>query len=321
MAKLVYCDSLDLSRSAKALKDGRLVAFPTETVYGLGADSSNEAAVARIYEVKGRPNTHPLILHVSSFTQVEELAIEIPEYAKELGETYWPGPLTLILKKNFKVRNFITGGQDTVAIRIPSQSCTLKLLKEFENLGGIGVAAPSANKFSRLSPTSASAVLAGIGEYLEPEDLIIDGGECEIGIESTIINCTGINPAILRPGAVTPKMISNKLGIILSKNPETDANHISFSGMFASHYTPTAKVFLNGEPKIGDGFIAFANVPTPPGVIRLLSPRTRKNYAKYLYSALRSADLKGIKNVYVVPPPNGGISEAIIDRLLKMQWK
>jgi L-threonylcarbamoyladenylate synthase len=319
MVKLISCSSPDLNRAAHALKDGRLVVFPTETVYGLGADSRNEMAVGRIYEVKGRPKTHPLIVHVSSFTQVEELAIEIPKYARELGKTYWPGPLTLILKKNSSVSNSLTGGQDTVAIRIPSHKCTLKLLKKFENLGGIGVAAPSANKFSCLSPTSATAVISGIGELLESRDLIIDGGECEIGLESTIINCTGVNPEILRPGAVTPKMISNKLGLNFLNKTRIESNQISFPGMFISHYAPSAKVFLSGDPKTGDGFIAFANIPTPPGVIRLLAPRTRKSYAKNLYSALRTADLKGIKKVYVVPPPDGGISEAIIDRLLKMQ--
>jgi L-threonylcarbamoyladenylate synthase len=193
----------EIKRASKALKDGHLVAFPTETVYGLGADATNEKAVSRIYSVKGRPTDHPLIVHISSINLLEKWASDIPDYAIKLANEFWPGPMTLILRKSSLAKDFITGGQNNVGIRVPDQTVAQLLLKEFENLGGLGICAPSANKFGAVSPTDAQAVLEEIGPSMDSSDLILDGGFCKIGIESTIIDCTKPEPIILRNGFIT----------------------------------------------------------------------------------------------------------------------
>ena len=197
----------EIKKAAKALKDGHLVAFPTETVYGLGADATNEKAISRIYSVKGRPPNHPLIVHISSISKLDMWAIDIPEYALKLAKEFWPGPMTLILKRSHLVGDFITGGQSSIGLRVPSNLIALLMLKEFEKLGGTGIAAPSANKFGSVSPTTSEAVYEEIGERLSDQDSIIEGGACEIGIESTIIDCTNESATILRPGYVTKEMI------------------------------------------------------------------------------------------------------------------
>ena len=206
------CTADAISKAAKALKDGHLVAFPTETVYGLGADATNENAVSQVYAVKGRPTDHPLIVHISSINQISKWATDIPDYAIKLARDFWPGPMTLILKRSDLAKDFITGGQENIGLRVPNQPLALALLAEFESLGGQGVAAPSANRFGAVSPTTSLAVREELENYLGSNDLILDGGSCHIGIESTIINCTDIVPTILRPGAITNEMVEKSIG-------------------------------------------------------------------------------------------------------------
>jgi len=305
----------EIKKAAKALKDGHLVAFPTETVYGLGADATNEKAVSRVYSVKGRPSDHPLIVHISSIKQLNKWAIEIPNYAMKLAKEFWPGPLTLILKRNNLARDFITGGQDNVGIRVPAQTTALELLKEFEALGGNGIVAPSANRFGKVSPTCAKHVYDDLGNYLTQNDVIIDGGSCLIGIESTIVNCTGKIAEILRPGLITSEMIEAALGN--SKLNIPLVTKIKFSGAQASHYKPNALVVLNDLAKPGDGFIALEEVATPIGAVRLASPRNVHEFANQMYSALRIADEKNISKITVITPSGSGIALAINDRLKK----
>lgn len=313
------CTKDVIKKAAQALKDGHLVAFPTETVYGLGADATNEKAVSRIYSVKGRPVDHPLIVHISSINQLDNWAIEIPDYAIKIAREFWPGPMTLILKRSHLAQDFITGRQDNVGVRVPSQSVALALLSEFEKLGGLGIAAPSANRFGAVSPTNIRAVKEELGIFLQTEDLILDGGQSLIGIESTIIDCTKDHPVILRPGAITAEMIENILGIrmVLGKTK----NEIKVSGLLESHYSPKARVLLDTQAKPGNGLIAFSSVPTPIGVIRLAEPHNIEEYAKVLYSALREADKKGIEVVIVVSPTGSGLATAILDRLKKASIK
>ena len=190
MVIISNCTQSAITDAAKSLLNGNLVAFPTETVYGLGADASNESAVNKIYQAKGRPADHPLIVHISNINLLDKWAKDIPEYAIKLARSYWPGPMTLILPRTALAKDFITGGQDNVGIRIPSQTLGLALLSEFEKQGGFGVAAPSANRFGALSPTTAKDVQEELSEYLELTDLILNGGSSLVGVESTIINCT-----------------------------------------------------------------------------------------------------------------------------------
>ena len=296
---------------------GNLVAFPTETVYGLGADACNEKAVARIYEVKGRPSDHPLIVHILSIEQLDKWAKDIPEYAIKLARSFWPGPMTLILPRTDLAKDFITGGQDNVGIRVPSHTVALSLLKEFEAQGGYGIAAPSANKFGKVSPTSADDVEAELSNYLKSDDLVLDGGPSLVGIESTIINCTSTMPSILRPGGITNAMISDLLGIKIEDVTKNSSDQIRAPGSLKSHYSPKAKVYLSGTPSSGDGFIALSKFPTPNGVVRLTSPATNEEYARTLYQGLRLADSKKLSKVFVIPPSGDDISIAICDRLQK----
>ena len=213
MSFISNCTATTIKDAATSLINGDLVAFPTETVYGLGADAGNEMAVKKIYQVKGRPSDHPLIVHISNLKQLDKWAREIPEYAIKLARSFWPGPMTLILPRTQLAKDFITGGQNNIGIRIPDQTLALALLTEFEQQGGAGVAAPSANRFGKVSPTTASAVEAELGAFLDSKDLILDGGACEVGVESTIIDCTTQSPIILRPGAITHSMIKEATGI------------------------------------------------------------------------------------------------------------
>ncbi|MGA0877293.1 MAG: L-threonylcarbamoyladenylate synthase, partial [Candidatus Nanopelagicaceae bacterium] len=194
MDQLAPCSIESLRNAANHLRKGALVAFPTETVYGLGVDAENESAVARMYQVKGRPANHPVIVHIADQNQVGYWAEEIPDYAIALMRKFWPGPMTLILKRSERAKDFVTGGQDYVGLRIPANPIALKLLSEFDSLGGHGLAAPSANRFGSVSPTSAGDVKEEIGELLGPEDLILDGGASEVGVESTIIDCSRALP-------------------------------------------------------------------------------------------------------------------------------
>jgi L-threonylcarbamoyladenylate synthase len=304
--------------AANALKNGHLVSFPTETVYGLGADATNEKAVGKIYVAKGRPRNHPVIVHISSANQLENWAREIPEYAIRLGSSYWPGPMTLILKRSSRAFNFITGGQESVGLRVPNQQSALSLTREFEKLGGFGIAAPSANRFGSVSPTTARAVEEELGKFLGGGDLILDDGQCEIGVESSIIDCTQVNPVVLRPGAITKEMIEAVTGLTVSL--KADESEIRASGLLDSHYAPKAKVILGLSAQPGDGFIALDQIPTPIGSIRLVSPASIEDYARDLYGALRMGDQLGLNKIYVVEPEGPGLAIAIRDRLGKASW-
>ena len=314
MSTISNCTSSAIDQAADALLAGNLVAFPTETVYGLGGDASNEKAVEKIYKVKGRPTDHPLIVHISDINYLDRWAREIPEYAIELAKAFWPGPMTLILPRTLNAKNFITGGQDSVGIRIPNQIIALKLLSVFEKKGGMGIAAPSANRFGAVSPTSAGAVKSELGNYLNRSDLILDGGICKVGVESTIIDCTNSVPIILRPGAITGEIILDRTNL----EPTTTNNHtIKAPGLLESHYSPSARVILDQTPQRGDGFIALGNIKTPDGVIRLAEPKDNEEYAKILYESLRSADEQKIKTVHAHLPAGSDIAVAIRDRLTK----
>ena len=309
------CTAEAIRDAALALKAGHLVAFPTETVYGLGADARNPEAVKRIYEVKGRPSDHPLIVHISSINQLDKWAVEIPEYAIELARAFWPGPMTLILKRTEIAKNFITGGQDTVGLRVPSDPMALALIREFEKISDSAVAAPSANRFGQVSPTSGADVFEELGQFLTDEDLILDGGNSTIGIESTIIDCTGEQPTILRNGAVTKADIEILLGI---EELESKKNsNVKFSGSFEKHYAPKCKVIIDGKEIAGAGFLALSDVETPRGMVRLASPKTTEDFARILYSTFRAADQSGLVSMVVSEPKGEGLSVAIRERLVK----
>ncbi len=314
------CSADAVSKAAANLLAGNLVALPTETVYGLGADACNADAVARIYSVKGRPADHPLIVHVASMDALGDWAADVPEYAISLARDFWPGPMTLIMKRSGLAGDFVTGGQDTVGIRVPDHPVALGLLEAFARAGGKGVAAPSANRFGNVSPTTALAVADELSDYLGDADQILDGGPCEVGVESTIIDCTGDVPKILRPGAITAQMIakSTELEVI---DDGVDKSEIRVSGSLDSHYSPAAIVLLDRPPLAGQGFIAMADVATPDWVVRLAAPKSDDEFARVLYAALRAADEQGLTSVVVAQPAGGGIAVAIRDRLKRAASK
>jgi L-threonylcarbamoyladenylate synthase len=327
---LSNCSADAVSSAASNLLAGNLVAFPTETVYGLGADACNADAVARIYSVKGRPADHPLIVHVGSMDALGDWASEVPGYAISLARDFWPGPMTLIMKRSELAGDFVTGGQDTVGVRVPDHPVALGLLEAFARAGGKGVAAPSANRFGNVSPTTAQAVAGELSEYLGEADQILDGGPCQVGVESTIIDCTGDVPRILRPGAVTAEMISESTGLSLGgkftyreedlagitiNGKAVETEEIRVSGSLDSHYAPVATVVLDQSPVAGQGFIAMADVATPDGVVRLAAPKSDEDFARVLYAALRAADEQGLQTVIVQQPLGDGIAIAIRDRL------
>ena len=312
MTFLSICSTETIKSAAQLLKKGHLVAFPTETVYGLGADASDPQAIARIYEAKGRPSDHPLIVHIASIDAMGQWATEIPGYAITLARDFWPGPMTLVLKRSDLAQDFITGGQGTVGLRVPAHPVALALIQEFNAIGGKGIAAPSANRFGAVSPTTAEAVAEELSPYLLEGDLILDGGPSLVGVESTIIDCTGSTPMVLRLGAITPLMIEESTGLVaLEANPAA----IRVSGSLNSHYSPKAKVLLDVIAEPGDGLIAPDQIPTPNGVIRLSAPSTIEQYARELYQALRSADQRGLSVVVVLQPGGDGLAAAIRDRL------
>ena len=310
---LSNCSASAMVDAAASLLAGNLVAFPTETVYGLGADACNADAVARVYSVKGRPADHPLIVHVASMDALGDWASDVPEYAISLARDFWPGPMTLVMKRSELAGDFVTGGQETVGIRVPDHPVALGLLEAFARAGGKGIAAPSANRFGSVSPTTAQAVEDELSDYLADADQILDGGPCQVGVESTIIDCTGDFPRILRPGAVTAEMINESTGLLVVDAEENA--EIRVSGSLDSHYAPVAEVVLDQSPVAGQGFIAMADVATPDGAVRLAAPKTHDEFARVLYAALRSADEHGLTAVVVEQPAGDGISIAIRDRL------
>ena len=300
-----------MTTAAASISEGNLVAFPTETVYGLGADASQESAVAKIYAAKGRPADHPLIVHISSMDGIGYWADEISEYAIALARTFWPGPMTLICKRSDAAKDFITGGQETVGLRVPDHVVALALLDSAKKIGVQGIAAPSANRFGHVSPTTAQAVREELDQYLSPEDAILDGGPSKVGVESTIIDCTGSNPHILRPGAITQAMIEEVTGLKV-----TDAqSEIRVSGSLENHYAPQATVVLDKKPDPGDGYIAMSDKPTPAGVIRLAAPESIEDYARILYASLRDGDSQKLSRICIDQPQGDGLAIAICDRL------
>jgi L-threonylcarbamoyladenylate synthase len=257
-------------------------------------------------------------------------AADVPEYAIALARDFWPGPMTLVVRRSGLAGDFVTGGQDTVGVRVPDHPVALGLLEAFVRAGGKGVAAPSANRFGNVSPTTAQAVADELSEYLSEADQIIDGGACAVGVESTIIDCTGDVPRILRPGAITVQMIAESTGLSvggrfvytdddiagISINGEAvDTQVIRVSGSLEAHYAPAATVVLDQSPVAGQGFIGMADVVTADGVVRLAAPTTHEEFARVLYSALRAADEQGLATVVVQQPQGAGIAVAIRDRL------
>jgi L-threonylcarbamoyladenylate synthase len=306
---------VDIQTSAKALKDGHLIAFPTETVYGLGADATNEKAISRIYSVKGRPTNHPLIVHISSINKLNKWAKDIPSYAINLAREFWPGPLTLILKRSILAKDYITGGQESIALRVPQHPTAQKLLIEFERIGGEGVAAPSANKYGAVSPTSTSAVLQELESSLDHKDIVLGSDICRIGIESTIISCLNDTPQILRPGYISKESILERFTELDFVN--TQSKKLRYPGNLKKHYSPIAKISINKTPKVGEGLIALRSYQTPKGVFRLSAPIDIEQYARELYSAFRLADEKGIEQISVILPGRIGLANAIWDRVYK----
>lgn len=314
---LSNCTADAITDAAQRLKSGALVAFPTETVYGLGADATNPAAVARIYSTKGRPADHPLIVHLADMQDISEWAAEIPDYAIDLARAFWPGPMTLILPRTGLAADFITGGQETVGVRVPDHAIALALLSAFKKAGGKGLAAPSANRFGQVSPTTASAVREELGDFLAENDLILDGGPSLVGVESTIIDCTADAPRILRPGAITIEMIEEVTGLTMEDRDDV----IRVSGSLENHYAPSALILLDGHPRPGDGYIALKSYPTPEGAIRLAAPADNEDFARHLYGALREADAQEIDLVVVIQPEGEDVAIAIRDRLARASYR
>jgi L-threonylcarbamoyladenylate synthase len=312
---LSTCTGDTIREAAAALKAGHLVAFPTETVYGLGADARNPEAVKRIYEVKGRPSDHPLIVHISSINQLDKWASDVPDFAISIARAFWPGPLTLILKRTDISKDFITGGQDTVGLRVPSDPIALALIKEFEIISNSAIAAPSANRFGQVSPTSYSDVYEELGEYLKDSDIVLDGGNSSIGIESTIIDCSGEQPMILRPGFITVEEV--ELFAKVNCSLIRASNVLKYSGSFEKHYAPRCKVVLDDYTLKGAGFLALMDVKTPPGMVRLSSPTSLEEFAHVLYSTFRQADREGLTALVVCSPKSDGLGTAILERLRK----
>jgi L-threonylcarbamoyladenylate synthase len=283
------------------LRRGGLVAIPTETVYGLAADASNEAAVRRIFAAKGRPVDHPLIVHVASSAQLPRWASTVPTTATVLAEACWPGPLTLIVPRAAHVLDVVTGGRDTVAVRVPAHPLTLELLDRF----GSGLAAPSANRFGKVSPTSAAHVAADLGNDV---DLIIDGGTSPVGVESTIVDCSVHPPQVLRPGAITASQIEALLDDRLA--PASGPSRAS--GMLASHYAPTATVLLARDVAEVERLTA-----RHPQAAVIGMDVSSVDYARHLYQWLRDADAADRGSIVALLPAADGLGYAVRDRLFK----
>lgn len=315
MNRVPILRSTDIEQAVSCLASGGLVALPTETVYGLGAAITEPEAIIRIFEVKGRPLNHPLIVHVSDWEMAQPLIAQpLQEYVSALVRAFTPGPITLILPKSDAVSDAITGGQDSVGIRIPKHPVTHLIIEKL----GVAVAAPSANKFGEVSPTSAIHVFHDLKDVLNAErDAIMDGGESEIGLESTIVDCRSDVPKILRPGAITEEMIRD----IVASVESVSTPEIRVSGALEKHYSPHALVrIVNSfeDVKSGTslvGFIALEQVPTPSQAIRLAMPHDEIEFAQVLYDALRRGDELNVQEVFLVVPEDTGIGVAIRDRI------
>ena len=299
----------DVARAAACLTGGGLVAIPTETVYGLGADADDERAVGRIFAVKGRPAGHPLIVHIRGADALGEWAAQVPPAAELLAATCWPGPLTLLLPRAARVVDAVTGGRDTVGLRVPAHPLTQDLL----NRAGRGIAAPSANRFGRVSPTTADHVLADLASQLDPTtDVILDGGPSPIGVESTIVDCTTDPPQLLRPGGIPQEDIERLLDVDLA--PTTGGARAP--GMLATHYSPRATVVLAADRPAAD--VLAAGFDEEGRRVRTIDfGDDLVAYARQLYQSLRDADAEGADRIVAVLPPARGLGHAIRDRLTK----
>lgn len=294
----------DIPRAVALLRDGGLVVFPTETVYGLGADASNPSALRRLFAVKGRPVHHPVIVHLASAEAIDDWAREVPDEARVLTDRFWPGPLTVILRRSARVLDEVTGGLPTVGLRVPAAPVALDLLAAF----GGGLAAPSANRFGHLSPTTAQAVIDELGDAV---DLVLDGGPCRVGVESTIVELTGEAPTVLRPGAVTVAQLEGALG-----RPVRPSDGLSRApGMLPSHYAPKAAV----EIVAAEALAARIQELRQQGrrVVTIVPSADLDADAHSLYARLRDADADGADVILAVLPEDEGIGAAIADRLRK----
>lgn len=308
--------------AAVRLRNGGLVAVPTETVYGLAARADDPHAVARIYAAKGRPADHPLIVHVANALALDEWAVSIPDYAHRLAAEFWPGPMTLVVNRSDRAGDFITGGQDSVAVRVSSHALldeTLRALITLTDDPAIGIAAPSANRFGKVSPTSAQHVLDEFVGIIGDDDLVLDGGESSVGVESTIIDCTDEIPRLLRAGAITVDDIARVTGLVPGMTSPVRA-----SGTLESHYAPTAKVIITDAVSLATshsaddariGVLALSSIPTPLGMVRLSAPDSNDAYARVLYAALREADALRLTSILAILPDESGLGAAVIDRL------
>jgi L-threonylcarbamoyladenylate synthase len=300
----------EIEAAVALLQAGKLVAFPTETVYGLGADITNDGAVRRVFAVKGRPLNHPLIVHIADTSELGDWALEPSDAALELAAQCWPGPLTLLVRRTPRVPLIATGGLETVGLRIPAHPMALELLRAF----GSGVAAPSANRFGRVSPTTADHVRQDLGDDVE---LVLDGGPCRVGVESTIVDTTNDRLTILRVGAIPAEVIERITGqpisVVGSVGPGEAA---PAPGMLESHYAPRAAVELVDDPAGAQRRVD--DLRRGGTDAELLDPRaSAQQWAHDLYHWLREADRRGVEVLVVVPPPPGGIAEAVRDRLAK----
>jgi L-threonylcarbamoyladenylate synthase len=292
----------DIGTAVAALRAGKLVAFPTETVYGLGADAANDDAIERVFAVKGRPTDHPLIVHLATIDQLVAWSDPLPVSALKLAEAFSPGPITFLVPKATHVSLTVTGGRPTVGLRVPAHPLTHEMLAEF----GGGVVGPSANRFGRVSPTTAADVLADLGSDV---DVILDGGSCEVGIESTIVDCTTSPVTVLRRGAITMEMIE----VVLDEVPLDPSGPSRAPGMMTSHYAPTCVLRL-----VHDWTEAEALRVSLPGRSAVLDPGPDlAAYAHGLYGWLRDADRRNLHTLIVVRPPNRGLGAAINERLAK----
>jgi L-threonylcarbamoyladenylate synthase len=307
----------EIEKAAEILRSGGLVAFPTETVYGLGADASNPAAVKKIFAAKGRPADHPVIVHIADMSEMKHWAAEVPRAAWLLAEKFWPGPLTMVLKRSAQVSDLISGGQNTIGLRVPGHPVAQKLLKAF----GGGIAAPSANKFGRLSPTTATHVREELGNAVE---IVLDGGPCEVGIESTIVDLTREPPVILRPGRVSAQQIADALLVPLGE-PAVDRPRVP--GSLASHYAPRTPLKIVLPDEI-ESYVRRQVVPPPVAVLARrgrppdskvalwqVAPETPEEYARLLYGTLRRLDDASCRLIVVEAVPPLPEWAAVRDRL------
>jgi L-threonylcarbamoyladenylate synthase len=313
-------DVAAIAQAAQALRAGELVGIPTETVYGLAADADNEAAVAQIFAAKGRPTDHPLIVHVASSAQVARYAAQVPDFAQRLIDAFWPGPLTLILPRRPGVAAAAAGGQDSIGLRCPSHPVAQALLRAC----GLGLAAPSANRFGRVSPTTAAHVQAELGSAL----LVLDGGPCPVGIESTLVDCTRGAPVVLRPGQITREQLQAACGRSVGQPGEPDAAAPRASGTLESHYAPQARVRLMQADELAQRVQALGTLANnlalwsrepPPqlgaGVLWRAQPPRAQDAARELFATLRELDLHGVQQIWVELPPETPDWEGVRDRL------